>query len=147
MEKNKTQIIPLPNLKKKNFNAAEYKANNILGRKIEEARRAKGVSMRGLMTLLAEYGLDLDYQIVYKWEKGKTVPNAIQLLAVCEALEIPDAYRYLTDGEDDLNERTETWRPRVGRVCISCARGNVRKQKKPDASSYAHMKVRPRTRY
>ena len=104
MEKNKTQIIPLPNFKKKNFNAAEYKANNVLGRKIEEARRAKGVSMRGLMALLAEYGLDLDYQIVYKWEKGKTVPNAIQLLAVCEALEIPDAYRYLTDGEDDLNE-------------------------------------------
>ena len=104
MEKYKTTIIPLSNSKKKIFNAADYKANNVLGRKIEEARRAKGVSMRGLMTLLAEYGLDLDYQIVYKWEKGKTVPNGIQLLAVCKALEIPDAYRYLTDEEDDLNE-------------------------------------------
>ena len=104
MERKNTQIISFPNSIKKKFNAAEYKENNILGRKIEEARRAKGVSMRGLMTLLAEYGLSLDYQIVYKWEKGKTIPNAIQLLTVCEALEIPDAYRYLTDGEDNLNE-------------------------------------------
>ena len=85
------------------YNAAEEKEKNILGRKIEAARRAKKYSLRRFAELLQERGIDVEYQAPHKWEKGVTVPNAYQLFAISDALEIPDISQYFMQMGEGLN--------------------------------------------
>ena len=45
----------------------------------------------------------MEYQAPHKWEKGVTVPNAYQLFAICDALEIPDISQYFMQMGEGLN--------------------------------------------
>ena len=85
------------------YNAAEAKENNILGRKIEAARRAKKYSLRKFAELLQDRGIDVEYQAPHKWEKGVTVPNAYQLFAISDILEIADISMYFMQMGEGLN--------------------------------------------
>lgn len=85
------------------YDAANDRERNGIGRKLESARQAKGVSLRALAELLRTRGVEVEYQAPWKWEKGITVPNAYQLLALCDALEIPDAFRYFMNSGEGLN--------------------------------------------
>ena len=72
---------------------ARYRADlarerNTLGRRIGEARRARGLTQAELSKLLRDYGVSVQTPAVNKWESGETVPNAYQLLALCHALDI-----------------------------------------------------------
>lgn len=85
------------------YDAAAEKEKNALGLRIEAARRAKRYSLRRFAELLQQRGIEVEYQAPHKWEKGVTVPNAYQLFAICDALEIPDISQYFLGTGEGLN--------------------------------------------
>ncbi len=103
MSEKTPNLIPIPKREAAHYDAALSRQENVIGRKIEEARHAKGLSLRKLAELLHERGVDCDYQAIHKWEKGTTAPNIYQVLAVCDALEIPDAFAYFMGCGSGLN--------------------------------------------
>lgn len=72
------------------YDAVSARESNALGRRIEEARRQTGMSQSELSQQLSAYGIHVNFKGISKWEKGTTVPNAHQLIALCYALEIHD---------------------------------------------------------
>jgi len=81
--------------------SARYRADlarerNALGRKIGEARRARGLTQNELSLLLRDYGVSVQTPAVNKWETGETVPGAYQLLALCHALDIREGLAFFT---------------------------------------------------
>ncbi len=75
------------------------RAENLVGERIAQARRDAGMSLEALSRRLADYALAISYKGLSKWERGETVPNAYQLMAVCLALDIRD----LLDTAPELN--------------------------------------------
>lgn len=75
------------------------RAENLVGERIAQARRDAGMSLEALSRKLADYALPISYKGLSKWERGETVPNAYQLMAVCLALDIRD----LLDAAPELN--------------------------------------------
>lgn len=63
---------------------------NPFGEKLCALRKQKGVSQKQLAALLKKRGVDVTNQAVSKWESGASLPNALQFLAVCDALDITD---------------------------------------------------------
>lgn len=61
-----------------------------IGAVISARRREMGLNQAELAAALRKKGFDVTNQAVSKWEKGATVPNAKQFLAVCDTLEIED---------------------------------------------------------
>lgn len=59
-----------------------------IGLSLANARIEKGLSQKELAAKLREKGIAVTNQAVSKWETGTTQPSAVQLLAVCEVLEI-----------------------------------------------------------
>ena len=74
---------------------------NALGEVLSSRRRELGLSQGELAEALSLRGLAVTNQAVSKWEKGATLPNARQFLALCEILEIEDvrgAFSYGAEG-------------------------------------------------
>ena len=92
----KSNVIPFSRDLSKHFQADMAKEKNILGRKIAEARKKKGITQAEMSELLTHFGVSVKTPGVNKWEKGETVPNAYQLVALCHALEIADGLDYFT---------------------------------------------------
>lgn len=88
------------------FHAKTAREENLLGIRLSEARRCLGLNQNQLADLLARHGISVKVAAVSKWEKGETVPNAYQLLALCQALQIPDILPFFTGTNTDtaLNE-------------------------------------------
>ena len=61
-----------------------------IGEVLAARRRTLGLSQGELAEALSLRGFGVTNQAVSKWEKGATLPNARQLLALCEVLEIED---------------------------------------------------------
>lgn len=80
----------------KHFQADMAKERNVLGRKIGEARKKAGITQGELSKLLTHFGVHVKTPGVNKWEKGETVPNAYQLMALCHALNIEDGLDFFT---------------------------------------------------
>lgn len=59
-----------------------------IGALIAERRREKGMNQAELAAALDELGFGVTNQAVSKWEKGATLPNARQFLAICDVLGI-----------------------------------------------------------
>ena len=78
------------------YRADLARERNALGRKIGEARRARGLTQGELSLLLREYGVSVQTPAVNKWESGETVPGAYQLLALCHALDIREGLAFFT---------------------------------------------------
>lgn len=84
-----------------------------IGEVIARYRKELGLSQAGLSQKLKEYGISVSTPSVCCWEKNTTMPNALQLLAICEILNITDIYQefvgdYKTktpDPFDGLNQR------------------------------------------
>lgn len=81
--------------KRINYEAA--KANNLVGRKIQDARIRKGVSQEELSDMLSSAGIPVRQGAISKWEKGATIPSSYQLLAICDVLDIPSGFEFFTD--------------------------------------------------
>lgn len=68
----------------------------MIGKKIAEARKNAGLTQAQLPELLSNYGIHVKVPAVNKWEKGETVPNSYQLIALCHALNIQVGQDYFT---------------------------------------------------
>lgn len=88
------------------YSAAEARKENIIGRRIREARQALACSQGELKARLARMGVDVTVAAISKWEVGGSIPNGYQLLALCRALEIPEGLEYFSGPRRDaeLNE-------------------------------------------
>ncbi len=86
------------------YNSAREKEENVIGRRIAEARRLKGVSCPELSRILLEQGSKISSQVINKWENAYAVPTGYQLIALCHALDIEDGLAFFTKGyKPDLN--------------------------------------------
>lgn len=52
----------------KKYNSAREKEENVIGRRIAEARKLKGVSCPELSRILMEQGSKISSQVINKWE-------------------------------------------------------------------------------
>ena len=76
------------------FRADLAREKNILGKKIHAARKAVGLTQGECAKALSDYGITVQTPAYTKWERGETVPNAYQLLALCYLLQIEDGLDY-----------------------------------------------------
>lgn len=104
MKQTPEKKTPISVVKREVYNAEEERKLCVIGKKISDARQERGVGMRELQRLLKDRGLDVGYASLFRWENGETVPNAYQLIAICDALEIPDAYSFFMNSGARLNE-------------------------------------------
>ena len=72
------------------WNAAEERAGNIIGQRLSMERKRHGLTLEALRELLQNHGVEIQIQGLNKWEKGLTVPNAYQFIALCRILGIED---------------------------------------------------------
>jgi transcriptional regulator with XRE-family HTH domain len=78
------------------FDAGTLKEENIVGKKITEARKAVRMLQKDLAAQLKNYNLSVSSGAISKWEKGDSMPNPYQLLAVCHILQINEVIDYFT---------------------------------------------------
>ena len=87
-------IIPISRTDPGLYDIQKEMAENTIGKKIALARQDKKLSLARCSELLKAYGVSLTPAAINKWEFGSTVPNAYQLMAVAEALEVPGGIAY-----------------------------------------------------
>lgn len=88
MSNRKAKVIPLHSSAVPAYNAASERAENIIGKCIDDARRKAGLSLTKFSELLQRFGVDMSPSGINKWTKGSALPNAYQLLAICHALDL-----------------------------------------------------------
>lgn len=98
------KIISLNAVRKNAYDAVKERQENIIGLRIQEARSRRGLSLAELSVLLAENGLSIQRQGIGKWEAGISVPNAYQLLALCDALKIEEGFAFFTGKREPFGE-------------------------------------------
>ena len=85
----------------------EYLRNqNLIGKKIAEARKVTGLSQKELSSRLVEYGINISSGSISKWEKGDALPNPYQLLAICHILRINEFLQYFTGSTPEPQDYT-----------------------------------------
>lgn len=105
MAKRRSKIIQLPFSNQVNYHAVEEREKNIVGSRIDEARKRAGLSLAEFSELLTRYGVTVSPSAINKWTMGIVVPNAYQLLAVCHALDLDvDVTYFCADHTPVLNE-------------------------------------------
>ena len=73
-----------------------------IGEALAARRRELGLSQGELAEALTLRGLSVTNQAVSKWEKGATLPNARQLLILCQVLEIEDVRGEFSGGAEGV---------------------------------------------
>ena len=71
---------------------------NNIGEILNRRRKELGLSQSELAAKLGESGINVTNQAISKWENGSTLPNAIQFLSLCRALDIDDINGTFTGG-------------------------------------------------
>lgn len=71
------------------YNASLEQRENAVGLRLTAARKQAGLTLSALASMLRGCGVSVTPQAVCKWESGKSVPNAYQLLALSRLLELP----------------------------------------------------------
>lgn len=105
MSKRRSKIIHLPFANQASYHAVEEREKNIIGSRIDEARKRAGLSLTEFSALLNRYGVTVSPSGINKWTMGTVVPNAYQLLAVCHALDLDAEVSYFCmDYTPALNE-------------------------------------------
>ena len=69
------------------YDAETARGRNLVGTRLAELRRSRGITQGQLAAALAPFGVRVQTAAVSKWEKGDSVPNAYQLFALCHALD------------------------------------------------------------
>lgn len=85
------------------YNAAAEREANYIGRIIAEERQSRGLSLAAFSTLLARYGVDISAAGINKWELGKSVPGAYQLMALAFALGREEDMSFFASCTAELN--------------------------------------------
>jgi len=88
MNKEKQKVLSFPAVGNARYNASNERQKNVIGSRIDEARRDAGLSLSEFSDLLKQYGVTMSPSGINKWAKGSALPNAYQLMAVCHALDL-----------------------------------------------------------
>lgn len=99
----KGKVISLNFAKTPAYDAAAEKERNYVGARIKEARGSQKMSATDLSKRLAQYGVEITSTGINKWELGRSVPSAYQLIAIAHALGLEDDLQYFIGGRADLN--------------------------------------------
>ena len=83
------KLILLPD-ENRPYDAAADSRDNVIGRRLQEARKRRGLTQKGLSEALAGVGIEISFGCIAKWESGQTMPNAYQLVAASMVLGIED---------------------------------------------------------
>ena len=86
----KQQILTLHSPRGDLYNAAAEQQQNIVGQRISLARNQAGISLSKFSALLEDYGVSVSAPAISKWETGRSVPSAYQLIAVTQALHMEE---------------------------------------------------------
>ena len=143
MQKPMGKVIPINPAKAAIYNAEEERLQQIVGKRITLAREMKHVSVKELQRKLKERSVDVGYTTLFRWEKGETEPTAYQLLAICDALEIPDMYSFFMSGGKGQQLNDEGMKKLMEYRADLLATGkytSVQKQAKPEIR-YVEMPV------
>ena len=101
----KQQILTLHTTQGDKYNAATEQQENFVGQRLAWARNQAGISLTKFSSLLEEYGVSVGAAAIHKWELGKSVPSAYQLIAVTKALQMEDNLsQFIGDFAPELND-------------------------------------------
>jgi phage repressor protein C with HTH and peptisase S24 domain len=100
MNQKKGTVIPI----RTGYNAEREAEANIIGRRIAEARKRRGMSIAAFSAYLENFGVHIKTAGAGKWETGGSAPNSYQLLAICAALDIDDLRFFTQSYEPELND-------------------------------------------
>lgn len=89
------------------YNAEQERRENIIGQRIQEVRKAHGVSLEGLGYLLSQYGIDMKQTGIGRWESGTVIPNAYQLMALSHIFQIEDPKTFFAETPADADALNE----------------------------------------
>ena len=78
------------------FNAQEAREQNMIGKRLADARKRAHLTQPDVVNRLALLGVTCQAQAISKWEKGETVPTAYNLIALMIALEIHEGFAYFS---------------------------------------------------
>ncbi len=73
-----------------------------IGQLLSNRRKELGINQTELAETMSLRGFPVTNQAVSKWEKGATLPNAKQFLALCEILEIDDVRGEFSCGSEGI---------------------------------------------
>lgn len=73
-----------------------------IGQLLSNRRKELGINQTELAEAMSLRGFPVTNQAVSKWEKGATLPNAKQFLALCETLEIDDVRGEFSCGSEGI---------------------------------------------
>lgn len=90
----RSKIVPFKSRSAGSYNAETEREQNTIGMRIAEARKRSGMSLVVFSECLKAYGVTVGDGGLSKWETGKTIPNAYQLMAISCALGLEDEPRY-----------------------------------------------------
>ncbi len=89
------------------YNAEQERRENIIGQRIQEVRKAHGVSLEGLSYALRHYGIDMKQTGIGRWESGTVIPNAYQLMALSHIFQIEDPKTFFAETPADADALNE----------------------------------------
>lgn len=92
------KIVEFPTTRAK-YNAGTERDHNVIGQRISEARHEQKLTAKHFSKRLEEYGVYVGIGAIGKWERGESVPNAYQLLAISHALGLRNELAYFTSSE------------------------------------------------
>ena len=84
------KVTPITAARAAVYDAEKEKEENIVGQRITEARKKKVLSIAAFSEYLKGFGVKISTGGAGKWETGYSIPNAYQLIAICNALDIQD---------------------------------------------------------
>lgn len=64
---------------------------------LEHHLTQKRITLSEFATRMSAIGMKTSYQQAYRWKKGITLPNALQLIAICNVLGIKDVPKVLSE--------------------------------------------------
>jgi len=99
-----SKVIPFSTVKSRYYNAEAERKDNVIGKRIAEARHRKGLSLANFSKRLESVGLKVGGSAIAKWERGETMMNPYQLLAVCRVLDIENFLSLCADYRPELSE-------------------------------------------
>ena len=93
----KSKVVSIGSVKA-SYNATADREQNFIGKRIAEARGNNGLSLAAFRDLLVDYGVSVSTAAINKWELGNSAPNAYQLLAIRQALNVVDDNFFMSIG-------------------------------------------------
>ena len=75
---------------------------------LTKLRKRKHIKQSELAALLADRGISVTNQAISKWETGKTVPNAIQFLIICDIYGVEDVMSCFSNDQEEKLSRRKT---------------------------------------